>query len=741
MFLLLFSSESRLRPPHHASASSPSAVLSVLSFSRACFEADLIHKASPLSKIQAPGVKPGASNLGDDNPPFFLDFMHLKPVLNRLLARLGRSWALLGAASLLWLVVRSGPKPQRLAYPCQKTAAANVVILGGLLALVAAQALRWFARQVGGVCLVCGIAGAAAGVLGIAPRLSAWESGQGPRQAGPQNSYAGVHRRASLHENLISAALPSAHRVAAVHNSKATTWSGSGNPISHMIQAEISEMVERGVKSLTGKTDAAEAWRTLIPYKAGEAVAIKLNFNNAWNCDSGWTSAPYMNPYPALLNAVIDGLKSIGVSSGRIWLTDPSRPISDNFRNGIVDKDVQYYTKCSTSQIGGRHNVFHTGYVGNGSAHSTQADRGDGVLEWINPAQVFIDAAHIINIPQLKGHGGASVTLGLKNHFGSVSFTEFASGGHYLHDFFYVSGSKYTRTHSILAEISANPVFKNKTRLIIGDGLMGHPTVNYSDPVLWKSFDNNPPEILFFGADPVAVDSVMFDYLQREVQARGASPRNDDILLYAQSIGLGAFERWNNSVERRYAIIDYVEINMDNPASSSSSTSSLSSAGSSSRPHEYAENDITAQKKEILDKTARFWRYAAQLTRRPAQAGASSAGGRTRAARGIRQRMKRQSLIVRGEIALLPDVALVCPASAPCSSLDIVPLIERCKRAFRRLRDLALQAVGRTSQADAVRRGGDAARKTSAGIKKIRAFTHSLVQKAEKLPRETAVCP
>lgn len=275
-----------------------------------------------------------------------------------------------------------------------------------------------------------------------------------------------------------------------------------------------------------------------------------------------------MNPYPQLLNAVIDGLKSIGFSSENIWLTDPSRPVNDAFREGITDTNVQYYTKCFSRYIGDRPNVFRTLYVANGSEYSTPVDPSYGAPagdQWINPARVFVNADHIINMPQLKAHsfmyvGG--VTLGIKNHFGSVDFTEDASGTDTLHSM----GSDYDYIeyfYKILVDINNNPTFRDKTRLILGDGLIGKPHSRI-DAKLWESFGDNPSEILFFGVDPVAVDSVMFDYLQRESSARGEAPREDMTLTYAASIGLGIAEHWNNDDDREYTQIDYVEIDLDN---------------------------------------------------------------------------------------------------------------------------------------------------------------------------------
>ena len=489
------------------------------------------------------------------------------------LGRLKHSYLLVALASAIWLLLRSVTKPSRLAYPCQRIALYNVIGSFGLIFVLLRKKIfslvrSFFAsgQKIKSALIIGAVIISSLGIIYFADQYSkeqAWTNYWKRAQASPIGKSLANLGKASplLFQTIPSAlALSSPHRVVSMHSSQATSWVGSGNPLSYMNQNEINTMVQKGVMELTGELTSQGAWQKIIPYQPGESVAIKLNFNNLWSC-SGFTSNPSMNAYPALVNAVIDGLKSIGVPSEKIWITDPSRPVNDAFRAGITDQQVLYYTKCSNQAIGGRPNVLHTGYVSDGSVYSTQADRGDGVLEWINPAEVFVNTSHIINIPQLKGHGGASITLGIKNHFGSVDFTEFAGGSSPLHTYIY-SGTAYPGKN-LLVDISDNPVFRDKTRLIIGDGLMGHPTSNYSDPVLWKAFKDNPPEILFFGADPVAVDSVMFDYLQLESALRGYSPRNDTILSIAATKGLGVFEHWNNDTEKKYSSIDYIKVDFD----------------------------------------------------------------------------------------------------------------------------------------------------------------------------------
>ncbi len=474
---------------------------------------------------------------------------------------------LLSLASLAWLILRTGSKPSRIAYPCQRAAAGNVGLLFAALPVALGRNIyrplfRVYTKRIAVAVFLLGVAayGAYVGtnrIIASGMIAQSWAEYRQAKRTGPVGK-----RLANGSLATIPAAelLPSPHRVVSVHDSAATSWTGSGNPADYMNQVKIDNMVARGVTELTGEATVPAAWQKLIPYKAGEAVAIKMNFNNVANCDFG--ADANMNAYAALANAVIQGLKSIGVPSNKIWITDPSRPINDAFRNRISDSNVQYYTKCSSAQIGARPNVFTTDYVAEASPDATLLNPAYGLNDpdrYVRPAQVFADAAHIINIPQLKGHsfltevGG--ITLGIKNHFGSVSFASDADGFDPIHSnpYFY----------KIITDISANPVFFNKTRLVIGDGLMGNPIINWQEPVLWSTFGNQPPEILFFGADPIAVDSVMFDYIQRECAAIGQPARDDKVDRYAASIGLGVSEHWNNDTQRQYSTIDYHEIDFD----------------------------------------------------------------------------------------------------------------------------------------------------------------------------------
>jgi hypothetical protein len=102
-------------------------------------------------------------------------------------------------------------------------------------------------------------------------------------------------------------------------------------------------------------------------------------------------------------------------------------------------------------------------------------------------------------------------------------------------------------------DIYDNPHFKNKTILTVGDALYGARYNNYDEvPNPWPTFGNKSPNSLFFSRDPVAIDCVMYDFLDDE---GGVPTGSDDYLKLASAKGFGAFEHWDSS--HHYQIIDY----------------------------------------------------------------------------------------------------------------------------------------------------------------------------------------
>ena len=127
-------------------------------------------------------------------------------------------------------------------------------------------------------------------------------------------------------------------RVVSVHDSNATDWDyATGYHWEYIHQEIVNNMVARGVKALTGRTNTIDAWSDIIPYNSGESVAIKVNLNNSRACEEGDDDG--LDALSETVNALIDGLISINVPPSNIWITDPSKVISDRFRNRIIWSD------------------------------------------------------------------------------------------------------------------------------------------------------------------------------------------------------------------------------------------------------------------------------------------------------------------------------------------------------------------------------------------------------------------
>jgi hypothetical protein len=326
--------------------------------------------------------------------------------------------------------------------------------------------------------------------------------------------------------------------VVHVHAPGATNWDfGDGYYGDYVDQGVVNEMVDRGVMELTGTSLVDAAWRALIPdYSPGKAVAIKVNLNNSWSCgDSDIIIDALIHP----VNAVVRGLRQIGVAEEDVWVYDAIRNIPDRFVNGCLYPNVQFFGGCCQPP-------------------SWSSDDPDAII-WFTPdpapapmriADLLIDATYLINMPIVKAHCCAGVTLGFKNHLGTVDRPK------KLHSHIWPGGEYFKRHHSPLVQIYQNPHIGAKTVLTIGDGLFGSWEDESATPLPWKTFGDSAPNSLFFATDPVALDCVMYDLLAAETTIMDDS---DVYLNVAADAGLGVFEHgdpWGSG----YNQIDYVRV-------------------------------------------------------------------------------------------------------------------------------------------------------------------------------------
>lgn len=349
-------------------------------------------------------------------------------------------------------------------------------------------------------------------------------------------------------------------QVVHVHDPDATNWSGSGwygDGDDAVNQGVVDSMVQAGLQQVTGKSSWADIWSDLFSqvqssgYQVGQKIAIKVNFNNTRLCDSSVTA---IDALIEPVNAVAKGLVAMGVTPADICVYDAVRALPDRFvdnalygisffdgwREGICRTEAGF-TYLPETQV-----HFHPPVT-----ISTPEEHVTNVL---------MNASYLINMPIMKGgHPLAGVTLGFKNHFGTIH----ACSG--LHDYVDVvrTPAAYRTDYNPMVDLLMSPLIGGKTVLTIGDALFAARQFAQV-PVPWTTFENQLPNSLFFATDPVAVDCVMHDLIVAEPETLVPEGANNYLRLAAES-GLGAFEAgnpWQHPYGAGYSRIDYIRIDM-----------------------------------------------------------------------------------------------------------------------------------------------------------------------------------
>ena len=332
-------------------------------------------------------------------------------------------------------------------------------------------------------------------------------------------------------------------KVIHVHSPNATSWNfNSGWYGDYVNQGKVNDMVDQGLMALENTATVVDAWRAILPaYAVGQKIAIKINLNNATGNDSD----NVIDALPQPINAVIRGLKAIGVAESDIWVYD----VTNGMHTG--EMPVRLVNKIAALYPGVQ---FHanTGYSTTEKIH-LNVPAGKPSVSDPPICNALVNATYLINMPIMKKHWGAGVTLAFKNHFGSFDRCDL------LHWSTYFDDPAYTSTYNVLLDIYNNRHFRNKTVLTIGDGLYGARINNYDEvPSSWSTFGYQAPNSFFFSKDPVAIDCVMCDFLEAQ---GGIRPGSDDYLKLAATAGLGVFERgqpWGAG----YGRINYTRIEL-----------------------------------------------------------------------------------------------------------------------------------------------------------------------------------
>jgi hypothetical protein len=233
-------------------------------------------------------------------------------------------------------------------------------------------------------------------------------------------------------------------------------------------------------------------------YKAGEKIAIKANLNNT--VDHGTIDC--LNSSPHLILSLVRQLTGPGrVPESSITLFDSSRFIPGY----VYDKIHREFPGVEfVDHIGGDGRVK-AKFKPNAIPFSITSRNATGLDTTV------VEAAYLIDAAVLRAHVSSGVTLCAKNLFGATSIhTDWHKNAHdgFAHN------SDGSASYSAFVDYLGHKDLGEKTILFLIDGLYGNDNVDGPPHRKWKMapFNNAWPNSIFMSLDPVAIDSVGFDF-------------------------------------------------------------------------------------------------------------------------------------------------------------------------------------------------------------------------------------
>lgn len=322
---------------------------------------------------------------------------------------------------------------------------------------------------------------------------------------------------ASSQENRYYSPFPPHARVLEIHNEEATSWDYTTERyLDYIHQDVVDDMVDEGVCELTGVDSPEAAWRNIMSgYIEGDKIAIKPNFNNI---NHGYQECVTS---PQVINSVVKGLVDhLNVPEDKIYVYDLCKKIPTELVRHRINYKVNYIERLDINKFKDKVKLW----LGLDLSCANKSEAIKTRNRIVNPngneltcymPKVLTEANHLINISLLTNHIYMLASGPLKNHFGTVRFSNGAQYPGCLH------GDKIEEH---IVDINLNPHIKDKTRLHICDALFGvYARGKKSGVHKWKTFccENGTPNSLFFSVDPLLMEQKMAGVVIQERKYQG----------------------------------------------------------------------------------------------------------------------------------------------------------------------------------------------------------------------------
>jgi len=277
----------------------------------------------------------------------------------------------------------------------------------------------------------------------------------------------GTTRRGLLRACLAGALAPP---LAAQAKSRVVIARDPAGPID---SARLLGLLDRAVQSVFDADSPLAAWKMVA--RPGEVVGLKVN------CLAGRGSA---STSPLLVEAVCERLQQAGIRPGDLVVWDR------------LDSDLESAGFHPSTRAG------RVRYIGNDQAgyEGDLATFGEAASLLSTTLTRTCDA--IVNLPVLKDHGIAGVTMALKNFFGAI---------HNPNKYHSNAGDPY------VADVNMLPPIRRKVRLHLCDALAPQCEGGPSFMPHWSW----PFRGLIASRDPVALDSTGWRIIERQRAQKG----------------------------------------------------------------------------------------------------------------------------------------------------------------------------------------------------------------------------
>lgn len=382
-------------------------------------------------------------------------------------------------------------------------------------------------------------------------------------------------------------------RVVWVHNPDATNENCKNIKGDYWYQNTDKEVVQNmmsdAILQLTDSKVVKEGWDKIFRnfnvrhgkgktgYQPGEKIVIKINTTNT--SETQFEYGARMDATPEVLYAVLKQLiEEVGVKQEDIVAGDPYRVFANPLWN-----------LCHTAFP----NVHYIDGFGKNGREQTKISStealvfSDKKVKSRLPAD-YMNADYMINIPCLKSHSSAGISVAAKNHQGSVLAIDQSANSQsasHLHYCFPDNDHNAMNQFRHLVDYMGHEKLGGNTMLYVVDAIWSGTDWNGAvEKWGMKPFNNDFTSSLFLSQDGVAIESISYDFLFAEYtsfphynafkakadyplwlaaqdyihQAASSAhwpsgiqydPEGDGIAIQS----LGVHEHWNNSDNKQYS--------------------------------------------------------------------------------------------------------------------------------------------------------------------------------------------